>query len=124
MQYQNAQWKSLSLWGVTDILHMVWVLLLCTYSGLQLQIPDWVDIVKTATFKELPPQDKDWYYIRAGATAEQQSKTQRQQERFSGVGATAAVAAVRSGVSQAVAHVGRPLLTAPVASRAMPAPCC
>lgn len=34
--------------------------------GLQLQIPDWVDIVKTATFKELPPQDKDWYYIRAG----------------------------------------------------------
>jgi ribosomal protein S19E (S16A) len=37
-------------------------------SGLQLQIPDWVDIVKTATFKELPPQDKDWYYIRAGAT--------------------------------------------------------
>jgi hypothetical protein len=35
--------------------------------GLQLQIPDWVDIVKTATFKELPPQDKDWYYIRAGA---------------------------------------------------------
>lgn len=37
-------------------------------SELQLQIPDWVDIVKTATFKELPPQDKDWYYIRAGAT--------------------------------------------------------
>lgn len=33
---------------------------------MQLQIPDWVDIVKTATFKELPPQDKDWYYIRAG----------------------------------------------------------
>jgi small subunit ribosomal protein S19e len=38
----------------------------CFASGLQLQIPDWVDIVKTATFKELPPQDKDWYYIRAG----------------------------------------------------------
>jgi hypothetical protein len=34
----------------------------------QLQIPDWVDIVKTATFKELPPQDKDWYYIRAGTS--------------------------------------------------------
>lgn len=32
----------------------------------QLQIPDWVDVVKTARFKELPPQDKDWYYIRAG----------------------------------------------------------
>lgn len=38
----------------------------CFCCGLQLQIPDWVDIVKTATFKELPPQDKDWYYIRAG----------------------------------------------------------
>lgn len=61
---------------VTDILGMVWVLLLCTRSGLQLQIPDWVDIVKTATFKELPPQDKDWYYIRAGATARQQGNTQ------------------------------------------------
>lgn len=39
------------------------------FGCVQLQIPDWVDIVKTATFKELPPQDKDWYYIRAGATA-------------------------------------------------------
>ncbi len=37
--------------------------------NLQLQIPDWVDIVKTATFKELPPQDKDWYYIRAGTSS-------------------------------------------------------
>jgi hypothetical protein len=32
----------------------------------QLQIPDWVDVVKTGRVKELPPQDKDWYYIRAG----------------------------------------------------------
>lgn len=38
--------------------------------AVQLQIPDWVDIVKTATFKELPPQEKDWYYIRAGAPAD------------------------------------------------------
>jgi hypothetical protein len=48
-----------------------------------------VDIVKTATFKELPPQDKDWYYIRAGApvngiqhhataTAMEQQQRQRQ----------------------------------------------
>jgi len=37
----------------------------------KLQIPDWVDIVKTATFKELPPQDKDWYYIRAAALLRQ-----------------------------------------------------
>ena len=40
----------------------------------QLQIPDWVDLVKTAKFKELAPYDKDWYYIRAG---EQQTSSAR-----------------------------------------------
>ena len=33
---------------------------------LQIKLPQWVDIVKTATFKELAPYDPDWYYIRAG----------------------------------------------------------
>lgn len=33
---------------------------------LQLQLPAWVDIVKTSKSKELPPLDPDWYYIRAG----------------------------------------------------------
>lgn len=33
---------------------------------LQIQLPGWVDIVKTASFKELAPYDPDWYYIRAG----------------------------------------------------------
>jgi ribosomal protein S19E (S16A) len=33
---------------------------------LQMELPEWVDIVKTARFKELPPSDPDWYYIRAG----------------------------------------------------------
>ncbi|KIZ07512.1 40S ribosomal protein S19-1 [Monoraphidium neglectum] len=37
----------------------------------KLQIPDWVDVVKTACFKELPPLDRDWYYIRAAAIARQ-----------------------------------------------------
>jgi ribosomal protein S19E (S16A) len=31
-----------------------------------MELPEWVDIVKTARFKELPPSDPDWYYIRAG----------------------------------------------------------
>lgn len=31
-----------------------------------MELPDWTDIVKTATFKELAPYDPDWYYIRAG----------------------------------------------------------
>lgn len=34
---------------------------------LQIKLPQWVDIVKTATYKELAPYDPDWYYIRAGA---------------------------------------------------------
>ena len=34
----------------------------------QLQLPSWVDIVKTAKYKELPPYDPDWYYVRAGAS--------------------------------------------------------
>lgn len=32
----------------------------------QIQLPSWVDLVKTGTFKELSPYDPDWYYIRAG----------------------------------------------------------
>ena len=31
-----------------------------------MELPEWVDIVKTARFKELPPYDLDWYYTRAG----------------------------------------------------------
>ena len=33
---------------------------------LQIQLPSWVDIVKTGAFKELAPYEPDWYYIRAG----------------------------------------------------------
>jgi len=32
-----------------------------------MELPDWHDIVKTANFKELCPQDPDWYYIRAAS---------------------------------------------------------
>lgn len=31
--------------------------------------PGWVDIVKTGHGKELPPQDIDWFYVRAAAVA-------------------------------------------------------
>ena len=30
-------------------------------------MPGWHDLVKTATYKELCPQDPDWYYVRAAA---------------------------------------------------------
>jgi len=35
-------------------------------SSGKLEIPKWVDIVKTGTNKELAPYDPDWFYIRAG----------------------------------------------------------
>ena len=35
----------------------------------QIQLPAWADIAKTAHFKELCPQDVDWYYVRAAAIA-------------------------------------------------------
>lgn len=32
----------------------------------KLEIPTWVDVVKTGSQKELAPYDPDWYYVRAG----------------------------------------------------------
>lgn len=34
--------------------------------GVQVQLPSYVDFYKTGAFKEMPPQDSDWYYTRAG----------------------------------------------------------
>jgi len=35
----------------------------------KLEVPTWVDLVKTGHFKEQAPYDPDWYYIRAAAVA-------------------------------------------------------
>ncbi|XP_057487917.1 40S ribosomal protein S19-3-like [Actinidia eriantha] len=35
----------------------------------KMELPEWTDIVKTGTFKELAPYDPDWYYIRAASMA-------------------------------------------------------
>ncbi|CEQ42824.1 SPOSA6832_04687 [Sporobolomyces salmonicolor] len=35
----------------------------------KLEVPVWVDIVKTGTGKELAPYDQDWFYIRTAAVA-------------------------------------------------------
>lgn len=32
----------------------------------KIEVPVWVDIVKTATYKEQAPYDPDWFYVRAG----------------------------------------------------------
>jgi small subunit ribosomal protein S19e len=35
----------------------------------KLELPEWHDLVKTATFKEMCPLDPDWYYVRAASIA-------------------------------------------------------
>ncbi|KAI3620325.1 hypothetical protein CBS9595_002292 [Malassezia furfur] len=35
----------------------------------KLEIPTWVDVVKTGAYKELAPYDPDWYYVHAAALA-------------------------------------------------------
>ncbi|KAF8523347.1 ribosomal protein S19, partial [Hysterangium stoloniferum] len=35
----------------------------------KLEVPTWVDIVKTGSFKEQAPYDPDWFYVRAAAVA-------------------------------------------------------
>lgn len=32
----------------------------------RVELPKWVDIVKTGTLKQLSPIDPDWYYVRMG----------------------------------------------------------
>jgi small subunit ribosomal protein S19e len=32
-------------------------------------LPAWVDVAKTGSFRELPPQNPDWFYIRCAAVA-------------------------------------------------------
>jgi hypothetical protein len=34
-----------------------------------MKVPEWVDLVKSARFKELAPYDEDWYYTRCAALA-------------------------------------------------------
>ncbi len=35
----------------------------------KMQVPDWVDVVKTNVAKELAPYDEDWFYVRTASVA-------------------------------------------------------
>ena len=37
----------------------------------KIDVPIWVDIVKTGSYKELGPYDPDWFYVRAGSYLDQ-----------------------------------------------------
>jgi small subunit ribosomal protein S19e len=57
--------------GVRDISAEAFIVAYASHlkrSG-KLEVPTWVDIVKTGSFKELAPYDPDWYYVRAAAVA-------------------------------------------------------
>jgi small subunit ribosomal protein S19e len=48
--------------------HLIRLFGICL-AVVQIEVPAWSDLVKTATFKELAPYDGDWYYIRAASMA-------------------------------------------------------
>jgi len=35
----------------------------------QMEVPNWADVVKTASYKELAPYDPDWFFVRAASMA-------------------------------------------------------
>jgi len=57
--------------GVTvkDVPALEFVVALAVHLKKKLDLPEWHDLVKTANFKELPPQNPDWYFIRAASLA-------------------------------------------------------
>ncbi|EKD00767.1 ribosomal protein S19 [Trichosporon asahii var. asahii CBS 8904] len=46
----------------------------------KLDIPTWVDVVKTGPQKELAPYDPDWFYVRAGEYDEKQQQEGRKSD--------------------------------------------
>eukprot|EP00494_Astrolonche_serrata_P022643 UN22900 len=37
----------------------------------EIEVPEWSEDVKTAVRKQMPPQDKDWFYTRCASVARQ-----------------------------------------------------
>lgn len=60
-----------SLLDNLSLTHVVVIAFIKAYAAYlkrtgKLEIPKWVDIVKTGTHKELAPYDPDWFFVRAG----------------------------------------------------------
>ena len=64
-ELQTSQIATDKAWAACSALYTPWISI-DEVSHTQIQLPSWVDIVKTGAFKELAPYDPDWYYIRAG----------------------------------------------------------
>jgi len=67
----RRQQHSSSMPGVRDISADAFISAYASHlkrSG-KIEVPTWVDLVKTGSFKELAPYDADWYYTRAASVA-------------------------------------------------------
>lgn len=43
------------------------VLIIFYYRTGKMKVPDFIDLIKSAKFKELAPYDPDWFYVRCAA---------------------------------------------------------
>ena len=41
----------------------------CIPSCAQIEVPNWADVVKTGSYKELAPYDQDWFFVRCASMA-------------------------------------------------------
>ncbi|OJA11094.1 hypothetical protein AZE42_08766, partial [Rhizopogon vesiculosus] len=67
----RSSFKLSNMPGVRDISADAFITAYASHlkrSG-KLEVPIWVDLVKTGSYKELAPYDPDWYYVRAAAVA-------------------------------------------------------
>eukprot|EP00210_Caulerpa_lentillifera_P005481 g5241.t1 len=53
--------------GVKDVPADAFIKAYAEHLAEKLPLPDWVDIVKTGCFKELPPDNDNWYHVRAAS---------------------------------------------------------
>jgi small subunit ribosomal protein S19e len=60
--------RLIHLWNLFTHQFIIAIAIIIAYIK-QMEVPQWVDIVKTATFKEHAPYDPDWFYIRCASTA-------------------------------------------------------
>jgi len=54
---------------VKDVAPASFIAGLAAHLKSHIDLPDWADLIKTGTHKELCPQDANWYYVRAASVA-------------------------------------------------------
>ena len=57
--------------NVREVPAQQFVEVLAKHLEKNIKVPEWADLVKTGSFKEMPPSLNNWYYIRAASIARQ-----------------------------------------------------